>query len=81
MFRVAYPSADAMHDRLHDLANHHETVRAALDHGDFGDNTYCEYQMVLDNVCLLTPELLSAVGRLVMASGHAVAQKNLASHC
>ena len=40
-------------DRLHDLANHHETVRAFLGHGDFGDKTYYEYQTVLDNVCLL----------------------------
>ena len=62
-------------DRLHDLANHHETVRAFLGHGDFGDKTYYEYQTVLDNVSLLTPELLSAVGRLVVESGHAVAQK------
>ena len=62
-------------DRLHDLANHHETVRAFLGHGDFGDKTYYEYQTVLDNVCLLTPELLSEVGRLVVESGHAVAKK------
>ena len=68
-------------DRLHDLANHHETVRAFLGHGDFGDKTYYEYQTVLDNVCLLTPELLSEVGRLVVESGHAVAKKTLASHC
>ena len=26
-------------DRLHDLANHHETVRAFLGHGDFADKT------------------------------------------
>ena len=31
---------------------------------------------VLDNVCLLTPELLSEVGRLVVESGHTVAKKN-----
>ena len=57
------------------LANHHETVRAFLGHGDFGDKTYYEYQTVLDNVCLLTPELLSEVGRLVVESGHTVAKK------
>ena len=64
-------------DRLHDLANHHATVRAFLGHSDFGDKTYYEYQTVLDNVCLLTPELLSVVGRLVVESGHAVAKKKL----
>ena len=62
-------------DRLHDLANHHETVRAFLGHSDFGDKTYYEYQTVLDNVSLLTPELLSAVGQLVVESGHKVAKK------
>ena len=53
-----------------DLANHHE-----MGHGDFADKTYYEYQTVLDNVCLLTPELLSEVGRLVVESGHTVAKK------
>lgn len=47
-------------DRLHDLANHHATLRAFLGHGEFGDTTYYEYQTVVDNVRLLTPELLSA---------------------
>ena len=67
-------------DRLHDLANHHQTIRSFLGHSDFGDETYYEYQTVVDNVSLLTPELLSAVGRLVVESGHKVAKKSLASH-
>ena len=62
-------------DRLHDLANHHATLRAFLGHGEFGDKTYYEYQTVVDNVRLLTPELLSSVGGLVVESGHAVARK------
>ena len=62
-------------DRLHDLANHHATLRAFLGHGEFGDKTYYEYQTMVDNVRLLTPELLSAVGRLVVESGHAVARR------
>ena len=57
-------------DRLHDLTNHHQTIRAFLGHGDFDDKTRYEYQTVVDNVSLLTPELLSAVGRLVVESGH-----------
>ena len=66
-------------DRLHDLANHHETIRAFLGHSDFGDRTRYEYQRVVDNVSLLTPELLSAVGQLVVESGHKVAKKSLLS--
>ena len=62
-------------DRLHDLANNHRTVRAMLAHGDFADESRYELQTVIDNVCLLRPELLSAVGRLVVDSGHAVAGK------
>ena len=68
-------------DRLHELTNHHDTIRAFLGHSDFGDKTHYEYQTVVDNVSLLTPELLSAVGRLVVESGHKVAKKSLASHC
>ena len=68
-------------DRLHDLTNHHATIRGFLGHGDFDDKTRYEYQTVVDNVSLLTPELLSAVGRLVVESGHKVAKKSLASHC
>ncbi len=62
-------------DRLQDLANHHAKVRAFLGHSDFGDETHYECQTIQDNVSLLTPELLSAVGRLVVESGHKVAKK------
>ena len=62
-------------DRLQDLANNHRTVRAMLGHGDFDADGRYELQTVIDNVSLLTPELLSAVGRLVVDSGHAVAGK------
>ena len=62
-------------DRLHELTNHHDTIRAFLGHSDFGDETHYEYQTVVDNVSLLTPELLSAMGRLVVESGHKVAKK------
>ena len=62
-------------DRLHDLANNHRTVRAMLAHGDFADESRYELQTVIDNVSLLRPELLSALRRLVVDSGHAVAGK------
>ena len=37
-------------DRLHNLANHHETVRAILGHSDFADKTHYELQTIVDNV-------------------------------
>ena len=43
-------------DRLHELTNHHDTIRAFLRHSDSGDKTHDEYQTVVDNVSLLTPE-------------------------
>ena len=62
-------------DRLHELANQHKTVRQG--HGDFADDSYYEYQTVIDNISLLTPELLAEVGKLVVKTGHEVAKKNL----
>ncbi len=62
-------------DRVHDLVNEHRTIRAFLGHGAFSEKHRYEYQTVIDNVCPMTPELLSAVGQLVVESGHAVARK------
>ena len=64
-------------DRLHELANQHKTVRQMMGHGDFADDAYYEYQTVIDNISLLTPELLAEVGKLVVKTGHEVAKKNL----
>ena len=60
-------------DQLHELANQHKAVRQ----GHL--RTIHEYQTVLDNISLLTPELLSEVQNLVVKTGHEVAKKTLAS--
>ncbi len=62
-------------DRLHELVNQHRTLRRFLGHGGVTDEEMYEYQTVVDNVCLLRPELLAEVGQLVVESGHAVARK------
>ena len=62
-------------DRLHELVNQHRTVREFLGHGAFSQDDTYELQTIIDNVYLLTPELLSEIGRLVVESGHAVARK------
>ena len=64
------------YDRLHDLVNEHKTLRKFLGHADIFDNKHYSYQSVVDNVGLLTPTLLSEVGRLVVESGHRVSKKN-----
>ena len=62
-------------DRVQELANQHRTVREFLGHGAFAQDEIYQLQTIMDNVRLLTPALLSAVGGLVVASGHQVAGK------
>ena len=52
-------------DRLHELVNEHNTLRQFLGHADIWDKRKYEYQTVVDNVCLVRPELLAEVGQLV----------------
>ncbi len=68
-------------DRLHDLVNEHNTLRKFLGHADIWDRRQYSYQSVVDNVNLLTPELLAEVGKLVVGSGHKVSKKSLAPCC
>jgi len=59
------------YDRLHELVNHHNTLREMLGHGAFEDVRY-HHQTLKDNVSLLTPELLDQINQLVVKSGHAL---------
>ena len=69
-------------DRLHDLANHHQTIRSFLGHSDFGDETYYEYQTVVDNVSLLTAGVCCRRwGVWWWRAGTRSLKKSLASHC
>ena len=61
-------------DRLHDTVNQHMTLRQFLDHTDSDKKRY-HYQTLVDNVSLLTPELLGKVNRLIVESGHTVVGK------
>ena len=63
------------YDRLHNLVNEHNTLRRFLGHADIWDRRQYSYQSVVDNVSLLTPVLLSEVGKLVVESGHKVSKK------
>ncbi len=68
-------------DRLHDLVNEHNTLRQFLGHADIWDRKPYSYPSVVDNVSLLTPELLAEVGKLVVGSGHKVSKKSLVACC
>jgi hypothetical protein len=62
------------YDRLHELVNHHDTLRQMLGHGAFDEERY-HFQTLKDNVSLLTPELLDKINQLVVDSGHVLVKK------
>ena len=62
------------YDRLHELVNHHDTIREMLGHGAFED-VYYHFQTLQDNVSLLTPELLDEINQLIVNAGHALVKK------
>jgi len=61
-------------DRLHELVNHHDTLRQMLGHAEFDATSY-HYQTLKDNVALLTPELLDQINQVVVSGGHALVKK------
>ena len=61
-------------DQLHELVNEHKTLRNFLGHTDC-DNELYHYQTLVDNVSLLTTELLQKVNQLIVESGHTVVGK------
>ena len=57
-------------DRLQELANQHKTLREMLGHSDWEDETKYAMQTLVDNVSLLSPQVLSEISRLVVETGH-----------
>ncbi len=64
------------YDRLHELVNHHNTIREMLGHGAFEDVSY-HHQTLKDNVALLTPALLDEINQLVVQAGHGLIKKKV----
>ena len=62
------------YDRLHELVNHHDTIRQILGHADFDETSY-HFQTLKDNVSLLTPELLDEINQIVVNAGHGLIKK------
>lgn len=65
---------NADYDRLHELVNHHDTLRQMLGHSPYFDYHYA-YQTLVDNVSLVTPELLDQINTLVVKEGHVLLKK------
>ena len=73
-------------DRLHELVNNHIQVRQMLGLGAVGfDSGRFGLQTVIDNVALLSVDLLEQVNRVLVAAGRAVAGRqpgaSLAGRC
>ena len=63
------------YDRLHEMVNHHTTIRQILGHGQVDDGEYYGLQRLKDNLVLLTPEVLGKIDQLVVNAGHAIIKK------
>jgi transposase, IS5 family len=68
------------YDRLHELVNHHDTLREMLGHTTFDKESY-HYQTLKDNISLFTPELLDKINQLVVNAGHALVKKKETKRC
>jgi transposase, IS5 family len=66
--------ANCDYDRLHELANEHQTLRAMLGHGKWSEQAY-NLQTLKDNVRLLTEEMLEEINTLVVHAGHTFIKK------
>lgn len=66
---------NADYDRLHELVNQHKTLREMLGHSLYDDAKQYAYQTLVDNVSLLTPELLDKLNQLIVEGGHALVKK------
>lgn len=64
------------YDRIHDLANHHRTIRQMLGHSDWCDETQYSLQRIKDNLKLFTPELFDQINQEVVTAGHALVKKS-----
>ncbi len=63
------------YDRIHDLANHHKTIRQMLGHSDWLDETEYSLQTLKDNLKLFTPELFDRINQEAVRAGHALVKK------
>jgi len=63
------------YDRIHDLANNHNTIRQMLGHSDWDDTHEYSLQTIKDNLQLFTPEVLDQINREVIKTGHSLVKK------
>lgn len=64
------------YDRIHELANQHNTIRQMLGHSDWCDDTRYSLQSIKDNLMLFTPELFDQINQEVVKAGHGLVKKS-----
>jgi IS5 family transposase len=65
------------YDKLHDIANNHQTIREMMGHGPMDKDIEAKYslQALKDNVSLFTPEILERINQIVVEAGHNLLNK------
>lgn len=63
------------YDRLHEMVNHHATIRQMLGHTPFDQETKYNLQTIKDNVSLLTVETLLRINEVVVECAHEIVKK------
>lgn len=78
VFGVVRLNLNIDYDFLLDHANNHAELRGILgvrNKGVFGKNTVYKYQTIIDNVCLIDDETISAINELLVKAGHDMIKK------
>jgi len=63
------------HDKIHELANNHRTLRLMLGHAETDTSSLYALQTIRDNLSLLTPEILDEINQIVVRTGHSLIMK------
>ena len=63
------------YDQLHEQVNNHRRIRQMLGHSEIFDDYEYHPQTILDNVRLLTPEVLDQINQEIVKSGHELVKK------
>jgi hypothetical protein len=61
------------YDALQDLAEQHRALRQVMGIGDWEQETNFNWRRIRDNLCLLRPETVAAIDRLLVEEGHRLA--------
>lgn len=60
------------YDKLQDLAEQHRALRQIMGIGDWEDGPSFNWRRIRDNVCLLSPETIAEISRLIVGEGHRI---------